>query len=79
METINFIQSGIAKDVACVLSVSKGDKWIAFHQEYDFVAQGKTRQLALDAMERLIMGQVHLDIEDGIEPLSEISKWSDYD
>ena len=79
METINFIQSGIVKDVACVLSITPGDKWIAFHMEYDFVTQGETRQSTLEAMERLITGQVHLDTEAGIEPLSNINKWSDYD
>lgn len=77
MDTVN--QSETIKNVACVLSVFPGSKWVAFHVEYDFVTQGKTRQLAMDAMERLIMGQIHLDTEDGIEPLSEISKWSDYD
>ena len=81
METINFIQSGAIniKDVACVLSVSPGDKWVAFHVKYDFVTQGKTRKETIDSMEQIILGQIYLDIEAGIEPLSETNKWSDYD
>lgn len=45
--------------------------WIAQGIEYDFAAQGKTEDTAIDSIERLFLGQIYLDESLGIPPLSD--------
>jgi hypothetical protein len=55
-----------------VLLYQENNMWIVQCWEYDFASQGGTTKRALDGFERLFLGQISLDIEDGIEPLSEL-------
>ena len=48
--------------------------WVAQCLDYDIAAQGHTKARAMESLERTILGQIHLDIEDGKEPLQDIGK-----
>ena len=67
MKTINEILRN-----AQILIYQENNIWIAQCIEYDFATQGARMQDAIDALERIILGQAVLDAGDGIEPLSEI-------
>ena len=48
--------------------------WIAQCLEYDIAAQGKNLAEAKAAMEKAFVGQVIVDLSNGIEPLSTVGK-----
>jgi hypothetical protein len=48
--------------------------WIAQCLDRDFATQGQSTRIALDALERLIVGQIALDIESQLEPLLDVPR-----
>lgn len=60
-------------NLSIVLFQEEGyDSWVAQCLKYDIATQGRTIKLALDSLERTILGQIVLDIEDKKSPLCEI-------
>ena len=57
-----------------VLLFQENGMWIAQCLDYDFAVQGLSTRIALDAFERLIVGQITLDIENQLEPLQDIAQ-----
>ena len=55
-----------------VLLFQEDGMWIAQCLDYDFATQGRTTRIAQDALGRLIVGQITLDIEHQLEPLQDI-------
>ncbi len=48
-------------------------QWVARHLDYhNMVAQGNTPQEAVDSLERLCMGQIHLDIQSITKQIEEL-------
>ena len=52
-----------------VLLYQDSNFWVTQGLEYDIATQGTTIQLALDSFERVFLGQISLDINNGLEPL----------
>ena len=57
-----------------VLLRYEGIYWVAQGIEYDIAAQGRTIQEAKKAFEKTIIGQIILDVKDGLEPLTGVEK-----
>jgi hypothetical protein len=55
-----------------ILLFQENSMWIAQCLDHDFATQGHSTRIALDALERLINGQIDLDIENQLEPLQDI-------
>ncbi len=60
-----------------VLLYQENGVWVAQGVEYDMAAQGNTDTEALDSFERVFLGQIHLDITRGLEPLQDIDPMPD--
>lgn len=56
-----------------VLLFEENKTWIAQCLENDIATQGKSIADAMNALERTIIGQIALDVKNGIKPLSEIA------
>jgi hypothetical protein len=56
-----------------ILLFEEENIWIAQCLENDIATQGALIKDAINAMERTILGQIALDVQDGIKPLSEIA------
>lgn len=54
-----------------IILLKNMSSWVAQCVQYDIAAQGPTAQLAIDSLERTILGQIHLDIRHNIIPLSD--------
>ncbi len=54
-----------------VLFFKDGQNWVAQGLEYDMVAQGRTIKETQNMFERVFVGNIIINIENGIEPLSQ--------
>jgi hypothetical protein len=57
-----------------VLLRHEREGWAAQCLEYDIAAQGATLAEAKDALEKAFVGQIVVDLSNGVEPLSAIGK-----
>jgi len=57
-----------------VLLICEGGRWVAQCLEYDFTAQGKSMNKAMDSFAKSFAGQVFMDVQHGKEPLEDFTK-----
>jgi len=53
---------------------SDWDNWLASCVEYDIMAQGGTKEEAIESLERTVIGQIHIDTKRGLKPFQDIDK-----
>jgi len=55
-----------------VMYDSNWNNWLASCVEYDIMTQGNTKKEAIESLERTVIGQIHLDVTRGLNPLQDI-------
>lgn len=60
--------------VRVLLFLDEGKTWIAQGLEYDIAAQGKTLKEAQEAFNRMFITKIILDLNNGVDPLSQLSE-----